>query len=493
MINGITPVLEAIEACPDRKALIFPGEAVLTFAELKQESLAFQSGLKHLGLSSGDTVLFAEGLSPQLYGFVLAALGLGVSVAVVEPWMPLSKINSVVKGLAPRLFLAGILGRVWGLRSEAIRAIPNWSSLSGVAAKATDAARELQVQTVSPDHLGLVAFTSGTTGAPKGVARRHGYLLEQHRVLGEALHHDQFQGPELTIFTNFVFANLASHRGSVVVPAQMNGDWSQRTLDWASRLQGPDAPVSATMGPAFLRRVMTHTGFSALRSVHVGGALTDNAIFRSAFGRWPEVEFGHIYGSSESEPVAVMDAREAVQLSESRGLFQTLALGRQVSAIESDFQKESLWVTGPHVCPLYIGENVAAENRLNKRVDERGRVWHRMGDRIELNGGVLWYRGRSGQTIADFDLEQELYEVCGSSKLFTERNKLGELEIYVEGDARVKMVREWVNQAQAEGRCLESVALLTTVIRRDRRHRARIDRVASRAKAKMNGRLELKK
>lgn len=485
MINGITPVLEAIETCPDRTALLFPEQEPVSFADLQRQAIIFQSGLRHLGLSSGDTVLFAEGLSAELYGFVLAALGLGVSVAVVEPWMPLGKINSVVKGLAPRLFLAGLFGRGWGLRSAAIRAIPKWTSLAGVAGSGRSLASSFHVESVERDHLGLVAFTSGTTGAPKGVARRHGYLLEQHRVLSQALHHDQHQGPELTIFTNFVFANLASRRGSVVVPARMNGDWSQATLNWASRLEGVDAPVSATMGPAFLRRVMTSTGFAGLRSIHVGGALTDNAIFRSAFGRWPETEFMHIYGSSESEPVAVMDAREAVELSEQRSFFQTLALGRPIAAIESDFQSESLWVTGPHVCPLYVGENVAEENRLNKRVDDRGRVWHRMGDRIDVKDGVFWYRGRSGQSASDFDLEQTLYTACDSSKLFTDRNEKGELEIYVEGESRLRLVEKGIRHLREEGRAVDPASVFKTEISRDRRHRARIDRAGSKAKARM--------
>jgi olefin beta-lactone synthetase len=486
-LNGVSPVLRSIEKYPDRPALIFPKCDIASFGDVEVQATRYQKRLKSYGLKKGDTVLLGETPEPRLFSFVLAALGLGIAVAVIEPWMPLARIEAVVQGLKPKLFLTGVLGRFWGLRVASIRAIPNWTSLASfdTAALRASATSTFEAVSVPSDALGLVAFTSGTTGKPKGVPRRHGYLLHQHRVLSEALHHDKHDRPELTIFTNFVFANLASGRGSVVIPSK----WKDRDIRWASSLTGRLQPETATMGPAFLRKLSTETGFEGLRSIHVGGALTDCSIFESAFGRFKDVEFLHCYGSSEAEPVASIDAHEAVDRSRQAGYFQTLALGRPIEAIESSLEASTVWVTGDHVCPLYIGkpEDVESENRENKRKDESGRIWHAMGDRIKVRDGVWWYAGRSRQAVADFELEQRLYSGLGSSLLFSRRNESGALEIYVQGDEiRLSKLEGLLTDLRNEGSTslAEPVRMFQTEIVRDHRHRARIDRVKSLKKAK---------
>jgi acyl-CoA synthetase (AMP-forming)/AMP-acid ligase II len=483
--NGVLPVLEAASRNVDKPALIFPDHPIVTFGQLERQATMLQAKLRQIGLIKSDTILLGEAPSPELYAVVLAALAMGVSVAVIEPWMPLVKVESVVRGLRPKLFLTGLLGRFWGFRVPAIRSIAMWSSseslLSGSpVSRPTDS---LNVLDLPDDHLGLVAFTSGTTGLPKGVARCHGYLRHQHRVLKSALHHESHDGPELTIFTNFVFANLASGRGSVVIPSA----WKSNDLKWASSLSGKlIAPETATVGPAFLRRLTVESGFKSLNSLHVGGALTDISIFEAAFGRFRDAEFLHVYGSSEAEPVATMGAKEAVDLSRQSGHFQTLALGRPISELKSKIELSTTWVSGDHVCPLYIGapENVDSENRLNKRVEADGTVWHAMGDRVKFRDGVWWFRGRSSQSETDFIREQEMASAIDNSKVFLNRSESGRCEVYFEG-LRERFSRVHIEAAKWN----EPVDIYHTTIARDRRHRARIDRESSKKKSKLIVRL----
>lgn len=480
--NGVTPVLRAVATRPERAALVFPGEKVLSFADVEKQATRYQSRLKSLGLTKGDVVLLGAAPEPRIFGFVLAALGLGIAVAVIEPWMPLQKINSVVEGLRPKLFLTGLPGRLWGLRVAGIRAIPKWMSLDALDnASSPSGQPSFEAVSVDANTLGLVAFTSGTTGQPKGVPRRHGYLLEQHRVLSETLHHDQHERPELTIFTNFVFANLASGRGSVVIPSK----WSDRDIRWASSLSEKMSPETATIGPAFLKRISTQTGFEGLRAIHVGGALTDCAIFESAFGRFKDCEFLHVYGSSEAEPVATMNAREAVDRSRAQGFFQTLALGRPATAIEARIETDTMWVTGPHVCPFYVGkkDDVEKENRLNKQMDERGRIWHSMGDRIHVRDGIWWYGGRSSQRGDDFQLEQKISQHLETSKIFCARSDRGALRIYIDGSDSLRQKAVTYLKTGDIG-FNGDFEIFSTEIVRDHRHRARIDRTKSILKAK---------
>ncbi|MEK7358595.1 MAG: hypothetical protein AAB250_19270, partial [Bdellovibrionota bacterium] len=179
----------------------------------------------------------------------------------------------------------------------------------------------------------------------------------------------------------------------------------------------------------------------------------------------------HVYGSSEAEPVACADAREAVQRSRERGFFQTLSLGKPVREITSTIETDNVWVTGPHVCPLYIGGE--EENRLHKKTDGEGRVWHSTGDRVRSDHDGWWYSGRSGQAHEEFLLEQKVYSAIGSSKAFVMKED-GALSLFIEADAlRRTRTYEVLREMKAFNRIFE------VKIKRDRRHRARIDRAAS--------------
>jgi hypothetical protein len=181
----------------------------------------------------------------------------------------------------------------------------------------------------------------------------------------------------------------------------------------------------------------------------------------------------HLYGSSEAEPVAVADARDAVRESKARGLMQTLFLGKPVAAIRAQIEPDTVWVTGPHVCPMYAGN--PEENARNKRRDADGTVWHDMGDRVHVHDGAWWYAGRSHQPAEDFALEQQVYRVLDSSASFIHRDSVrGSTYLVGEGLDRHRRV--------LLARFREIDRTVTCNIVRDRRHRARVDRVRTLAK-----------
>ncbi len=461
-MNCVQLALDHVTQSPDRPAIWLPGPAAgksATFAEIFALACAIQRSLVASGVKAGDLVLLQDRLSVRLYAAVFAILGLGATVVLIEPWMPAGHIERAAQTAAPKFFVSGWLGRLWGMRHPAIRAIPHKLDLRRLMQPANG--WKFVVEDVDPDQPGTVSFTSGTTGLPKGVVRTQGGLLRQRQVLGRALEGAQLSGADLCIFANFVLANLASGRPSLLLP----DPWKPRLLRQLDRLPPALQPHSLTCGPAFLSELMKHATLPRLKSLHVGGALTDCLTFERAFQRWPQAHFRHLYGSTEAEPVAVADAQTAVRQSREKGYFQTLFLGSPVPEIAHHSDTRGLWVSGPHVCGPYLGNHGA--NRTDKRTDAQGRAWHFMGDRISSceDGRGWWYRGRANQPESDFELEQYAYSALQSSSCFVHRMHTGEILLVGEVDAAARLPG------------IDRVVPARIV--RDSRHRSRIDRPAS--------------
>lgn len=441
-----------------------------TYGELLNQAGRIQSSLLRANIGPGDSVLLFTQPGPELFASVIAILGLGASVLLIEPFMPIRKIEGVIKHTRPKVFLSSFLGKVWGLRVPAVRKIPNWIRISSAM---HELAFDFRAVPVDPTSAGVITFTSGTTGEPKGVVRTQGALVDQNRILGQALGFADHRGADLCVFANLALANLAQGKSSVIVPAR----WAEKHLWQIESLPSSLTPETLSTGPAFLEKLMALSPAvpRAMKSIHVGGALTDLTTFENLFRLAPETEVIHVYGSSEAEPVATSDARKAVALSKQRGYFQTLSLGRAVPEIQTEVTAEGLWVTGAHVCQFYAGNE--KENRLNKKKDETGRIWHFMGDRVKEDADGLWYAGRAFQSAADFELEQKIYAFLQSSRSFLHRDAEGRLHLV--GEAVQERRKEILNQFP------EIQHLKESRIFRDLRHRARIDRAKSARKAKL--------
>ena len=458
-MNCVQLTLDHVAESPNRPAIWLPGASagsVTTFAQLYALANTMQHALVAAGVQSGDLILVQDRLSVRLYAAVFAILGLGATVVLIEPWMPAGHIERATRAVAPKFFVSGWLGKLWGLRYRAIRSIPHKLAIRSLTQQTSR--WKFMVEDTEADSPAIITFTSGTTGAPKGVVRTQGALLQQHQVLGRSLKTAELAGPDLCIFANFVLANLASGRPSLLLP----NPWKPRLLRQFDHLPPSLQPQSLTCGPAFLSALMQHATLPSLKSVHVGGALTDCRIFERAFERWPHAHWKQLYGSTEAEPVAVADAQTAVRRSREKGYFQTLFLGKPVPEIEHRSDEKGLWVHGSHVCGPYLGNEAA--NRTDKRIDELGRAWHFMGDRIGTCEGIgaWWYRGRANQAEPDFELEQSVYSALQSSNCFVHRTRTGETLL--------------VGEINADTQLPGIDRIVRTRIVRDRRHRSRIDR-----------------
>lgn len=454
---------------PEKMAIADIKHGILTFKQIMDLSIQVQAMMKEKHIQKGDSVLVAMTPSPLLFSIICALLGLGVRVVFIEPWLSLDRISHVIKETRPKAFISSLLGKVWGIRSRAIRQIPHWISPADI--KKSHGTKFI-VEDLPADHHAFVVFSSGTTGSPKGVIRTHQYMQNIYNVFTE-LEPQKWSGPDFILFPNVALFHLATGRGSVIIPQK----WNKKNLKKVFELYDIFRPETLSTGPAFLKTLLDLDLIHRLKYLDrlvIGGALSDCWLLEKYFEAFPNTKFLHIYGGSEAEPVALMDAKEAVKRSREKGFFQTLCLGRVIPQISSKLKEDILWVSGPNVAGEYIGKK--EDNLGIKEMDSEGKLWHCMGDRVKIEDELLWYMGRQTQLKEDFLLEQKLYKEMQSSKSFVHRESDQDLILYGEN---ISPYKDKILKHYSEISRIKSTKII-----RDKRHRSRIDRLRSLKKHK---------
>jgi len=157
---------------PDKPALI-AGDRHLTYRELvRRMARVANTAQTHFGLQSGDRVAL---LAPNTLSYVELVAGLsdiGVIVATLSPRLTEAELRDIVEDCDPRLILvdpscAAADGVAWTGLVPVQRLDDSYDQL---IARASDAAPRTQIDETVPFAL---AYTSGTTGQPKGVLLPH--------------------------------------------------------------------------------------------------------------------------------------------------------------------------------------------------------------------------------------------------------------------------------------------------------------------------------
>lgn len=456
----------------DVPALVEPpgrGARVVTFGQLNDAVRRTTRRFNRSGLVPGDRMLVLIGLSIDLYVVVAAALQSGLVVVFPPEKTSLKSLGGLCRRVRPRAVAASSSVHFVSLFFRATRGswmrfntgprLPGMTSLS----RSGELEPEDRVCSCQADTPALLTFTSGSTGAAKATLRTHGFLAAQLEAVRSAL--ELAPGRvELATMPVFVLANLAA--GLTTILGKPNSDGRRQsdssTIESQLRRWRVDRIAAA---PAFLQDLSEHCRrhkrvLEGLKTVFTGGGPVFPESVRQIRRMAPNARVVLIYGSTEAEPIARIEADE-VSSEDSRRMETGAGLlaGGIVPGIEvrilpdrwgtalgpyDERQFDSLSVpkgspgeivvTGAHVLTGYMDGQGDRETKI--RVGDR--IWHRTGDAGYLDDqSRLWLLGRCDAAVRapervfyPFAFEPAAQGVAG----------VGRAALHAEGDPEPKPV-----------------------------------------------------
>jgi acyl-CoA synthetase (AMP-forming)/AMP-acid ligase II len=504
-------------AHPERAAIVETDPAtgrdrIWTYAELAKTAALIAAGLRARGLRPGDGVLLLQPMSGELYAFLLGAWQAGLVCLFIDPSQGHAHLAACARRWRPRA-LFGVAAAHWfsllvpGLRRDLVRLrTRGWAPFATPLSRLLSSAPATDIFPATADTPALVTFTSGSTGQPKAIVRSHGFLHAQHHAIAEAIALREGEA-DLTTLPIFLLANLGSGLTSIIPAGDIARPGAVNPAPIAAQLARHPATRGGASPAFWLRLASSAEGRAALanlRTLYTGGGPLwpdDLATLRAAA---PATRVVCVYGSTEAEPIAEIDAAEALAAPEAQTLlpgghlrpeircavlrdrFGTPRPDLDAAAFAAETcapgQIGEIVVSGAHVVSGYLGGVGDEETKF--RVE--GVIWHRTGDAGLLDAvGRLWLAGRcsarvraGARTLYPAEVEVALRGVKGlrRSALLTHAD---EAWVVLEADEPAVLALASARLAQ---RGLPELRLhLLPRLPLDKRHNAKIDYAALRA------------
>ena len=406
----------------------------LTFAELDAEVTAWTGRLAAAGVCRGDRTLVMVRQGLPLIAAAFALFRLGAVPVIIDPGMGRKNFLSCVVRSRPRavvgILIARLVSRLFrtAFSSVHVRVAASGSLTARLTAPgAQPSAPDSELAVSRASDLAAIVFTSGSTGAPKGVCYEHGMFDAQVRLIRDTygIAPGEIDLPLLPIFALF---NPALGMTTIVpeIDPRHPADVDPAKIVQAIQQEN----VTNSFGsPTLWKKIGDHCraqnlALSTLRRVLCAGAPVPAALWKNSGAFLPNGKLHSPYGATEALPIASVSADEIESLATSHSSLVTAPLarlgacvGRPIREIDvkiiaiadtplatlADTRELSrgeigeIIVRGPVVTETYdtLPEATAAAKILDNAV-----VWHRMGDCGYLDAdGRLWFVGRKAERV----------------------------------------------------------------------------------------------
>ncbi len=294
--------------------------AQLSFAELAAEADAWAWRLAKAGVRRGDRVLVLVRPGLPLIAAVFALLKLGAPPIVIDPGMGRENFLACVQRTQPRVLLGIARGQIasWIFR-DAFRSVRRRLWVSGNPAQRIvhGPVPVFPAAPTAADDLAAILFTSGSTGAPKGVCYEHGMFEAQVRLVGTTY---GIAPGEVDLAVLPVFALFNPALGMTTVVPQLDPS-RPAAADPAHLVQAiRQNHVTNSFGSPVIwtkvTRYCTERGIVLpdVRRILMAGAPVPPALFAAMRQVFPGAQLHSPYGATEALPVSSVSAEEIIGL-----------------------------------------------------------------------------------------------------------------------------------------------------------------------------------
>jgi fatty-acyl-CoA synthase len=411
---------------PDKVALDFEGQA-LSYAHLAERTLRLAAGLRDkLHIHHGDRVAWLGLNHPDFLALLFACARLGAILVPLNWRLAQEEHQTILADAEPRALFceAAFRAAVEGIRVglPACRLIAcdfvgeGWAGLADLLSADADAG---SLDGASEDAI-LIAYTSGTTGRPKGAVLTQDALF--WNAINSAHMHDLTSADHvLTVLPLFHVGGLniqtlpALHAGAGVTLLARFAPGE--TLEAIARKR----PTLTVLVPATMRALIDHpawqrTDLASLRLVATGSQIVPIELIEAFHARGlPVVQ---VYGTTETSPIAVYqradDAERSLGSAGKSALHGDLRIVDDAGDEVATGVRGEVLVRGPNLMSHYWRNPEATEAALRDG-------WFHTGDIGHVDGtGDLWIDARKddliksgGERIYPAELEDWLRQASG--------------------------------------------------------------------------------
>jgi acyl-CoA synthetase (AMP-forming)/AMP-acid ligase II len=432
----------AVLRCPDNTAVILGDDSRWSYRQVNDRVNQLVDALREWGVGRGSRVatMATDGL-PH-YEVMLAALKMGATYMPLNFRLSRREADMLLERGEPTVLfhsarytelLAGVRAAHPSIERVVCLEGPTGEADGYEQALAGRTVTEPDPQQAQPEDIAILAFTSGTTGMPKGVQTSYRMV---HTIGITQLFEAEMRRSDVFLTSSPMFHSAGYFQtlmclfvcAPVLLLAQFEPVEVQR---WLSR---PDGPSAVFLVPTMVRRVMDVPGardasYSQLRMICYGGAPMPPALLREAMDLFG-CDFANSFGAgTENGATAWLtpaDHRRAAAGEEHLlGSVGRPGIGSEMRICDEDLNDVPVGVVGE----IVTRNNMTMSGYLG--LPERsahslpGDGWFRAGDLGYRDAdGYLWLAGRAtdmiirgGENVYPLEIEHVLSEHAAVSEV----------------------------------------------------------------------------
>jgi len=412
-----------------KKLAVADGRERWRYRELDQTGNRLAHRLIAAGVAPGDRVAIYAEREASLALALVAALKAGAAFVILDPAYPAARLLEYLRIARPKAWIrmAGAPAPARELAAflaeENVRRIDLPREKKKIARLLQSDAPTALALNIAADDPAYIAFTSGSTGAPKGVLGRHGpmthFLPWQEKVFGlrAADRYSLLSGLGYNHLQRELFTALAAG-ATVCVPDAATLRRPGKLLAWLAAQKISVVHLTPALGR--LLSAARGKALPAPRRIFFGGDLLSGADVAGARALAPRAAISNFYGATETQRAVgcfVIDPSAPIPdtIPAGKGVkdaqLLVLSAGGQPAGIG---ELGEIYVRSPHLAGGYLGDPELTRKSfvVNPFTGAPRDRLFRTGElgRYRPDGNVEW-AGRRGRRISVRGFRVELAEV----------------------------------------------------------------------------------